>query len=77
MEEQLHSFCQFLGPKKHWEEKSFLKPLISRNVFKKGDFCQFLASKIYNKMWHCFNIFCNFCVSENFGMSPVWKEVVG
>jgi len=70
-EEQLCSFCQFLGPKNHWEEKYFLKLLISRNVFKKGDFHQFLASKIYDKMWHWFNIFCNFCVSENYGMSPV------
>ena len=45
--------------------------LVSRNVFKRGDFCLFLASKIYDKIWHCFNIFCKFCVSENFGMSPV------
>jgi len=41
------------------------------NVFKRGDFGQFLASKIYGKIWHCFKIFCNFYVSENFGMSPV------
>jgi len=45
----------------------FLKIFISRNIFEKGDFCQFLSSKIYDKIWHCFNIFCNFCVSENFG----------
>jgi len=71
MEEQLYGFCQFPGLKKHWEEKYFLHFLVSRNVFKKEDFCQFLASKFYNKIWHCFNIFCNFCVSEIFYMSPV------
>ena len=71
MEEQLYSFYQFPDSKNHWEGSFFLKFFVSRNVFKKGDFCQFLASKIYNKIWHCFNIFCNFCVSENFGMSPV------
>ena len=38
MEEQLCSFCQFLTPKNHWEETSFLNLLISRNVFKKGGF---------------------------------------
>jgi len=52
-------------------KKKFLIFFVSRNVFKKGDFCQFLASKIYDKIWHCFNIFCNFCVSENSDMSPV------
>jgi len=71
MEEQLYSFYQFPGSKNHWEEKYFLNFLVSRNVFKKEDFCQFFASKIYDKIWHCFNIFCNFCVSENFNMSPV------
>jgi len=49
----------------------FSQLFVSRNVFKKGEFCQFLASKSYNKIWYCFNIFCNFCVSENFDMSPV------
>jgi len=71
MEEQLYGFYQFPGSKNHWEEKKFLKFLVSRNIFKKGDFCQFLASKIYDKIWHCFNIFCNFCVSAKFDMSPV------
>ena len=57
------------------------KPLGRKNLFsnfwfqemslKKGDFCQFLASKNYDKIWHCFNIICNFCISENFDMSPV------
>jgi len=71
MEEQLYSFYQFPGSKNRWEEKYFLTLLISRNVFKKSNFGQFLASKIYDKIWHCFNLFCNFCVSENFNMSPV------
>jgi len=43
VEEQLGGFCQFLGSKNHWEEKSFLNFLVSRNVFKKGDFYLFLA----------------------------------
>jgi len=55
MEEQLYGFYQFPGLKKY-----FLKFLVSRNVFKKGDFCHFLASKICDKIWHCFKIFCNF-----------------
>jgi len=71
MEEQLYGFYQFPGLKNHWKEIYFLNFLVSRNVFKKGDFCQFLASKIYDKIWHCFNIFSKFCVSENFGISPV------
>ena len=58
--------------KNHWEEEKILKKIVSRNVFKKGDFCQFLASKNYDKIWHCFNICCNFGVSENFDMSPVF-----
>jgi len=70
MEEQLYIFYQFPDSKNHWEEKYFLKFLVPRKDFKKGEFCQFLASKIYEKIWHCFNIFCNFCISENFGMSP-------
>jgi len=45
MEEQWYGFYQFPGSKNHWEEKHFLKFFVSRNVFKKGDFCQFLASK--------------------------------
>jgi len=72
MVEQLYNFCQFPGSKNHWEEKNFLNFFCSINVFKKGDFCQILASKIYDKIWHCFNIFCN---SENLGMSPViWNS---
>jgi len=73
MEEQLDSFYLFSGSKNHWEGEKNLKInfFFSRNVFKRGDFGQILASKIYNKIWHCFNIFCNFCVSGNFGMSPV------
>jgi len=38
---------------------------------KRGNSCQFPVSKSYNKIWHFFSIFCNFCVSENFNMSPV------
>jgi len=50
MEEQFYGFYQFPGSKSYWEEKYFLKFLVSRNVFKKGDFGQFLASKIYDKI---------------------------
>ena len=71
MQEQLYGFFQFPGYKNHWEKKKILKFLVSRNVFKKGDSCQFLASKIYDKIWQIFNTFCNFCISENFGMSPL------
>jgi len=46
MEEQLYSFHQFPDSKNHWEGKFSPKFFVSRNVFKKGDFCQFLASKI-------------------------------
>jgi len=48
-EEQLYGFYQFPGLKKHWEEKYFLHFLVSRNVFKKEYFCQFLASKFITK----------------------------
>jgi len=75
IEEQLYDFCHFLGSKKHWEEKSYLKILVSRDVFKKGDFCSFLASKNYDKIWHCFNIFCDFCDLEIFCMSPVGDTI--
>ena len=34
--------------------------------FQKDIFCQFLCSKIYDKWWHCFNIFCNFCFFRKF-----------
>ena len=73
MEEQLYGFYQFPDSKKLLgRKKYFLNLFISRNVFKKGDFCQFLASKIYDKIWHYFNIFCNFCASEKFNMSAVY-----
>jgi len=75
MEEQLCGFCQFSSLKNHWKKKKNLKSFVSRNVFKKGDFCQFLVSKIYDKIWHCFKTFYDFCVSENFGMSPVLGRV--
>ena len=75
MEEKLYGFYQFPDSKNHWEEKDFLSLLVSRNVFKKGYFCQFLVSKIYDKIWHCFNIFCKFCISENFDISPVWEAL--
>jgi len=58
------------------KKKKISKNKISRNVFKKGYLCQFLTLKIYDKIWHCFNIFCNFCVSENFGISPVYAEQI-
>ena len=73
MEEELYGFYQFPGSKNHWEEKYFLNFLVSRNVFIKGNFCQFIASKIYDKIWHYFNIFHNFYVSKFFGMSPVCR----
>jgi len=72
MEEQLYGFYQFPGSKNHWEEKNFSNFFWFQEMsLKRGDFCQYLASKFYDKIWHCFSIFCNFCVSENFGMSPV------
>jgi len=71
MEEHLYGFYQFPGLKNHWEEKKIFKFLASRNTFKGGGFHQFLTWKFYDKIWHCLNIFCNFCVSENLGMSPV------
>ena len=52
-------------------EKYFLKFSVSRNVFKMWDFCRFLVSKIYDKIWHFKDIFWNLWVSENFYMSPV------
>jgi len=66
----------FLAPKIIGKKNIFSIFFVSRNVFKKGDFCQLLASKYYDKIWHCFNIFCNFSVLENFGMSPVdvWSK---
>jgi len=70
-EEQSYSFCQLPGSGNHGDEKYFLNFLVSRNVFKKRDFCQFLASKIYDKIWHCFNIFYNFLCLRKFCMSPV------
>jgi len=69
MKEQWSGFCQFPGSKNFFV--FVFKFFISRNVFKKGYFCQFLVSKIYDKIGHCFNIFCNICISENLGMSPV------
>jgi len=57
MEEQLYGFYQFPGSKNQQEEKYFIKFLVSRNESKKEDFCQFLTSKIYKKIWHCFNLF--------------------
>ena len=50
LEEQLYGFYQFPSSKNHWGENSFLKSLVSRNVFKNRDFCQFLTSKIYDKI---------------------------
>ena len=49
MEEQLYGFYQFPHSKNHWKEKYFLKFLISRNVFKKGDFVNFLPQKFMIK----------------------------
>jgi len=42
----------------------------------KGRFFQLLTSKIYDKIWHCFKIFCSFCVSETFGISPVKAFII-
>jgi len=41
--------ANFLARKTIGKKKYFLTIFVSRNVFKKGDFCQFLASKIYDK----------------------------
>jgi len=67
----LNISTNFLAQKPIGKKKIFSILLVSRNAFKRGNFSLFLASKIYDKIWHCLNIFCNFCVSENFGMSPV------
>ena len=64
-------FGKFPGSKIVGKKSIFSIFLVSRNIFKKGDFCQLLASKNYEEIWHCFNIFYNFSVLENFGMSPV------
>jgi len=40
----------FLAQKTIGMNKKFLKFFVSRNVFEKGDFCQFLASKFHNKI---------------------------
>ena len=68
MEEELLNFYRFSGSQNHWNEKYFLFQEMS---LKRGDSCQFLVSKNYNKIWHFYNMFCNFCVSENFNMSLV------
>ena len=53
-------------------KKIFSKYFLFQEMsLKKGIFHQFLVSKNYDKIWHFFNIFCNFCVSEKFNMSPV------
>jgi len=49
MEEQLYSFYQFPDSKNHWEGKYFLEFFVSRNVFKKGDFVNFLPQKFMIK----------------------------
>jgi len=54
MEEQLYGFYQFPGSKDHWEEKYFLNIFCFKKHLKRGDFCQFLASIIYEKRWHFF-----------------------
>ena len=61
--------------KKPLGKKKYFKYFSLRYVFKKGEFCQFLASKFFDKIWHCFNMFCNFFVSENFGTTPVNGDV--
>jgi len=49
IEEQLYGFYQFPGSKNHWGEKYFLDFLVSRNVFKRGDFVNFLPQKFMTK----------------------------
>ena len=63
MEEQLYVSTNYLAQKTIGKKNIFSMFLVSKNLFKKRDLCQFLASKFYDKIWHCFNIFCNFCVS--------------
>ena len=60
--------------KKPLGRKIFYQILVLRNVFKKGDFCQFLASKFYDKIWHCFNIFCNFVSQEILACLQWWQQ---
>jgi len=48
-EEQLYSLCQFPGPKNRWGEKYFLNFLVSRNVFKREIFVNFLPQKFMTK----------------------------
>ena len=55
-------YLPFSWVTKPLKETIFLIFCVSINVLKRGDSCQFLASKIYDKIWHFFNIFCNFCV---------------
>jgi len=76
MEEYLYGFYQFPDSKNYWEEKIFSQFFSFKKCFKKGDFCQFLTSKVSEKISHCFSIFCDFCVSENFDMSPVDVSMV-
>ena len=42
MEEQLYSFSQFPDSKNHWEGKFFLNFFVSRNIFKREIFVNFL-----------------------------------
>jgi len=49
MEEQLYGFYQFPGSKNHWEEISFLKFLVSRNIFEREIFVNFLPQKFMTK----------------------------
>jgi len=45
MWKQCHIFYQFPGSKNHWEENIFSNFWFQVIPLKRGDFCQFLASK--------------------------------
>jgi len=75
MEEQLYGFYQFPGLQKPLGRKIFSQFFWFQEMSLKREIFVLLASKIYDKIWHCFNIFCNFCVSENFNMSAVYASM--
>jgi len=74
MEEQLYSFCQFPGSKNHLEEKNnFSNFLFQEMSLKREIFFSFLHQNFMkNYGISSAYVFCNFFVSENFGMSPVY-----
>ena len=64
---------KFLDQNPIGKKKFFSNFLFQEMSLKRGFFVNFLPQKIYDKIWDCFDIFCNSCVSENFDMSLVSK----